>query len=607
MIQDIKPIDRVYEKVIGKDAPIDYLMGQELTLLLKLSNRIKKYKAKNDVSEGFRLAVLGSYSIQHFVSMLDAFLMGQGIETEIYEGEYDGIRMDVLDESSAFYAFKPQMVLLMMDHRDIKVYPGVLQDAKDVDVLLNETLSSFENVWSRIKAGAPGCQILQTNIVLPPLRPLGNLEAGVHYSSTEFLRRLNSRLCTDHPDGVTIVDMEYLASYFGKKAWFDYSSYFLTKAGFCPDALPLICSGFARLISSARGKVYKCLVMDLDNTLWGGVVGDDGYDGIELDPHNAVGEAYRHFQSYIKALKDRGVILAVCSKNNEDTAKEPFEKNPDMILKLSDISCFVANWEDKARNIKDIAAMLNIGVDSLVFVDDNPAEREIVKNYLPQVYVVDLPEDPAYYAMALEESNAFSWIEITKEDIERSGTYAANEQRKELMESFVDYDEYLKALDMSASTGAPEGAQMKRFSQLINKSNQFNLRTRRYSEEQLLAMSSDGVHRLIYVDLNDKFSSYGIISCIILEKRGDECFIDTWLMSCRVLKRGVENLALDCVVRAAKEMDCSRLVGEYLPTAKNKMVENFYPSLGFAPLGDGMYELKISDYEAKDYYIELVS
>ncbi|MBQ3786387.1 MAG: HAD family hydrolase [Lachnospiraceae bacterium] len=606
-MSEVKPIDRVYEKVIAKDAPIDYLMGQELTLLLKLSNRIKKYKAKNDIHGTFRLAVLGSYSIQHFVSMLDAFLMGLGIDTEIYEGEYDGIRMDVLDDDSAFYAFKPDMVLLMMDHRDIKVYPQVLQDEKSVDELVSQVMSGFDTIWSRIKKCAPGCQILQTNIVLPPLRPLGNLEAGVPYSDTEFLRRINSKLATAHPDGVTIVDMEYLASYFGKKGWFDYSSYFLTKAGYSPDALPLVCSAFARLIASARGKVYKCLVMDLDNTLWGGVVGDDGYDGIELDPHNAVGEAYRHFQQYIKALKDRGVILAVCSKNNEDTAKEPFEKNPDMILKLSDISCFVANWEDKAQNIKNIATMLNIGVDSLVFVDDNPAEREIVKNYLPQVCVVDLPEDPAYYAMALEESNAFSWIEITEEDIKRSGTYAANEQRKELMESFVDYDEYLKALDMSASVGAPEGAQMKRFAQLINKSNQFNLRTIRYSEEQLLAMKDDGIHRLIYVDLNDKFSSYGIISCIILEKRGDDCFIDTWLMSCRVLKRGVENLALDTVVNAAKKMGCSRLVGEYIPTPKNKMVENFYPSLGFGSLGDGKYELKLSDYEVKDFHIELIT
>ncbi|MBR6328019.1 MAG: HAD family hydrolase [Lachnospiraceae bacterium] len=602
-MSDKELLEELNTKVMEGRAEVSDLAITEVTLLLKLANRLKKYKRDHEAPEALRLAVLGSYSIQHFTGVLDVFLKGMGIDTVIYEGEYDGIRMDVLDRGSAFYAFKPQVVLLMMDHRDVRVRPAVLTGLSDVQTLADEFVRDLKNLWGAIKEGAPGCSIFQTNFPTPIERPLGNLEGSEAYSLRLFLSRINLMLAGDRPDGVSVIDMEYISSCIGKKAWFDYPSYFLTKAGFSPDCLPRVAAAFARSIGANRGKIYKCLVMDLDNTIWGGVVGDDGYDGIELDPHNAVGEAYRHFQKYVLELKKRGVILAVCSKNDEEVAKEPFEKNRDMILSLEDISCFIANWEDKARNIKEIARRLNIGTDSLVFVDDNPAERQIVRTYLPEVLTVELPEDPAYYATALEECDAFSWASITPEDISRVGTYAANAKREELMDSFVDYDEYLRALEMSASLGEPEGAKMKRFAQLINKSNQFNLRTVRYSEEELEAMKKAG-DTLIYTELEDRFSEYGIISCIILKKQGEECFVDTWLMSCRVLKRGVEYLDLDEVVKKAKAMGCSVLVGEYIPTKKNGMVRDFFPSLGFKERSENIYELKLSDYKKMDYYID---
>ena len=595
-------LDQIYEKVIAGQADASYLMGQELTLLLKLSTRIKKHRAEAGQG-GCKIAVLGSYSIQHFCMMLDAFLLGMGINAGIYEGEYDGIKSDVLAGDSDFYKFEPDMVLLLMDHRDIQGFPVCLEEEEAIDRKLKDTMGGFRILWDRIREKLPGCQIFQTNIVLPTERPLGNLEGGTNYSHTEFLRRINHELAVSRPDSVSIVDMEYIASYIGKKLWFDHASYFMSKSGYSADALPMVCAAFARLIAASKGKVYKCLVLDLDNTIWDGVVGDDGYDGINLDPHDAVGEAYRYFQRYLLGLRERGVILAVCSKNDEQTAKEPFEKNPDMILKLSDIACFVANWDDKANNIKRIASSLNIGTDSLVFADDNPAEREIVRQYLPEVLVIDLPEDPSYYARAVDESNAFSWIELTKEDIDRTGTYAANTMREELMESFVDYDEYLKALDMQAEVGEPEGSRMKRFAQLINKSNQFNLRTIRYSEEELLSMKEDPDTKLIYVDLKDKFSEYGLISCVILKITGEECFIDTWLMSCRVLKRGVELLAYDAVYEAAKAWGCTRIRGEYIPTKKNGMVKDFYPGLGFKDCGDGTYLAELADYHRGKFYI----
>lgn len=602
-MSDKEFLTNVMDRIVSGSIDASELSGLDITILLKLANRVKKYK--KDKAEGnVRIAVLGSYSIQHFIGVLDVFLTGLGIDASIYEGEYDGIQMDVLDSNSAFYAFKPEIVLLLMDDRDIKVSPQCFSEDEEVEELVKSQMAYFNRLYECIKEGCPGCQILHTNIALPMYRALGNLEGGCGYSRTDFLRRINHNLAVGHPGYVTIVDMEYISSYIGKKTWFDFSSYFLTKAGYSADCLGMVCSSFARQIAAIRGKVYKCLVMDLDNTLWGGVVGDDGWDGIQLDPHNAVGEAYRFFQKYILELKKRGVILAVCSKNEADIAKEPFEKNNDMILKLSDIACFVANWEDKAGNIQRIAKELNIGVDSLVFVDDNPAEREIVKNYVPQCLVIDMPEDPAYYVTALEESNAFSWAELTKEDISRSDSYVANREREQLLDSFVDYGEYLRALNMKAVVKTPEGAGISRFVQLINKSNQFNLRTQRYSEAQILAMMEDDSYRLISVDLSDKFSEYGIICCIILKKNGADCFVDTWLMSCRVLKRGVEDLAFNAVVATAREMGCEQIIGEYIPTKKNKMVEKFYQGLGFKEISEYNYVFKVSEFEIRENYIE---
>ncbi len=601
-MSDRKPIDELYEKIISGQADASYLMKQDLPLLLKLSGRIRK-KKDTDKETDLKIAILGSYSIQHFSMMLEMFLLGMGISASIYEGEYNGIRMDVLNSDSEYYRFRPDLTLLLMDHRDIRCLPECLQEEAETDSMLRETMTIFTALWEKIKENLPSCQIFQTNLVIPPEQPLGNLEAGAGYSHSEYFRRINRELAVNHPDGVCIVDMESEAACLGKRIWFDHASYFMNKSGFSADALPAVCANFARLIGGVRGKVYKCLVLDLDNTLWDGVVGDDGSEGINLDPHDAVGEAYRYFQSYLKELKKRGVILAVCSKNDEDTAKEPFEKNQDMILSLSDISCFVANWDDKAQNIKRIASQLNIGTDAMVFVDDNPAERDIVRRYLPEVLVVDMPDDPSYYARAVDETKAFSWPQITKEDLERTGTYAANAKRDELKESFVDYDEYLKALDMRAAVGEPDKAQIKRFSQLINKSNQFNLRTKRYTEEEILSMREDPAVKLIYVDLKDRFSEYGIISCIILKKTADECFIDTWLMSCRVLKRGVELLALDAVYKAAVDWGCSKIRGEYIPTKKNKMVEGFYSDLGFASCGDGTYEMLTKAYNKGTFFI----
>lgn len=522
----------------------------DLMEFLRLIRRAEKRSLYADAEKKLRIAVLGVASIQYVVKGVRYLLYRQyGIDGEFYEGDYNGIAKTLMDENSEYYAFRPEVTILLSD-----------SDTVDIDF--------YQNLWKRM----PG-YILQTNFVMPNITALGNLEANVVFSQSYRIAEANLELVRRKHANVTILDLNGLASRIGTDRWFDYPAYFLTKQGFCLDFLPEVCGLIVRQLGALTGKTRKCVVLDLDNTLWGGVVGDDGWDGIRLDPNDPVGEAYRFFQKYLLDLKARGVILAVCSKNEQDIAEEPFEKNINMILRRSDIACFVANWQDKATNLRTIAQMLNIGTDSLVFFDDNPAEREIVRTNLPEVLVIDVPQDPAYYAKVLSDAGAFDWLQITREDMTRAATYQSNRSREQLLQQSVDYDAYLAALEMKYDIGFLDKKRVPRFTQLINRSNQFNLRTQRYTESQIEEMLADPSYKLIYAELTDRFDYYGLISCVIL--KGD--FIDTWVMSCRVLKRRVENKMMEFIL----EHTHGPLLGEYLPTVKNKMVEQLYPQLGF--------------------------
>lgn len=571
----------------------------DYTNILKLSRKLKKLNLQQ--SDKFKIAVLGSYSIQNFVMVLKLFLVSEGIEASIYEGEYNGINMDILNKNSPLYEFSPNIVIILSDYRDIKTFPELFSDTTTVDNFVKKNVEYYHSLWDNIST-IKGCHIFQSNIVLPLERSLGNLEQNYYFSTRNYFNLINIGLMKYRTNNVTLVDLDYIASCIGKKQWFDPSAYVLNKAGFSIQYIGVVCEAFAKQISVLCGNVKKCLVLDLDNTLWGGVVGDEGYDGIQVDPNSPVGEAYLAFQKYILNLKNRGVILAVCSKNDINTAKEPFEKNTNMILKLNDFSMFVANWEDKAGNIRKISKELSIGLDSMVFFDDNPAEREIIKMFLPQVTVIDVPNDPAYYAQALELVSPFEWIQITSEDIKRSDSYVQNSKRAKLENEFTDYNEYLNALQMEGIVEELSNNQVERFSQLINKSNQFNLRTQRYSEAVINDLLHDKNYKLLSISLKDKFSNYGIISCVILKKSGHNCLIDTWVMSCRVLKRGVEDFAFISMSEVAKSWNCTQLVGEYIPSKKNSMVKEFYTKLGFKVSKDIMFQ---TDKESSIYLYDL--
>ena len=347
----------------------------------------------------------------------------------------------------------------------------------------------------------------------------------------------------------------------------------------------------------------KCVVCDLDNTLWGGVVGDDGLEGIELGELGD-GAAFTALQRWLKELKDRGILLCVCSKNEEATAKEPFEKHPDMVLKLEDISVFIASWQDKAANIRLIQKTLDIGMDSLVFLDDNPFEREAVKSLIPEICVPNLPEDPAEYLPYLQNLNLFETASFSDEDSKRTEQYHAEFGRVSLQKQFSSYEDYLKSLDMTAEAQPFNGFWFPRIAQLTQRSNQFNLRTVRCTEADIAALAADSRYVTFYFTLKDKFGDYGLISVVVLEKRESSLFINQWLMSCRVLKRGMEEFIANKLISTALKLGYKTVTGEYLPTKKNAMVADLYKRLGFTPLENGLFIAEIKSYTPHTTYIK---
>jgi FkbH-like protein len=545
-----------------------------------------------------RVAVLGSTTTSQLTAFLDLFLFARNIEAELYEAPYGTFRQEILDPASDLHRFRPQIVFLATTRRDAGHLPQP-SDTLDavqaaVDAELNDWLMLWQAAHDRL-----GCQVIQNNFDAPPWRAFGNFEMSHAAAPGNFIDRVNRELRARAPRWVTIHDLDGLAASIGRWNWGDDRFFHLAKLPCAPECLVPYTHDVAALVAAHLGRSRKCLVLDLDNTLWGGVIGDDGVAGITLGQGDAVGEAYVAFQRYAKALCDRGVILAVCSKNTEANAREPFEKRPEMVLRLDDISCFVANWDDKAANLHRIAQQLNIGVDSLVFVDDNPAERALVRRLLPDVAVPEMPVDPADYIRAVEQHRYFEVVSLSSEDFQRTAYYRANAERQHAGSSGADLDEFLRSLEMRAWIGPIGATDLDRTVQLIGRSNQFNLTTRRHSAADVQRMLASPEWVTCVVKLSDRFGDNGLISVLLARQRDDALDIDTWLMSCRVLKRGVEQFLLNHLVAIARQRGLNRLTGEYIPTAKNTLVQHHYPGLGFALVHAGedgrtSWELKVA-------------
>lgn len=588
--------------------------------LLSLGSKFKKiediYRQNHrETLVSKKIAILSSVTTHHFVSTLRLFCYQHGIAPIFYEGEYDGIAMELMNPDSKVFSFKPDILFLLTYHTDIKDYPRLFSTEEEIRQWVTQKVQHYQGFWN-LANEIEGCHIFQTLFVIPIYRQLGNLEANYAFSASNCLRLLNLELIRQRPPYVTFIDMDYLASVFGKYKWFSDANYYMSKQGFSFDAAGLVCYALTRLVASHIGKMKKCLALDLDNTLWGGIIGDDGLQGININPSNAVGEAYLAFQKYLKRLKERGVILAICSKNEEDVAKLAFTEHPDMILHLDDIACFVANWNDKITNLRQISELLNIGLDSIVFFDDNPAEREIVKQFLPDVEVINVPEDPALYVRVLETAMCFEWVQLSHEDVVRSDSYVIDRKRSQLQVSCIDYDSYLQSLEMKGKVGLVGLMETTRFTQLINKTNQFNLRTKRYSEATVEQIRNDiNKWALVYLNLTDRFGNYGIMSSVVIQRIESIAFIDTWVMSCRVLKRGLESVAFNTICEVAMKWGCDWLVGEYLPTKKNRMVSTLLAEMGFEQCPAGwfpqsepegtVYRYKVSDFCSRSHFIEI--
>jgi len=527
-----------------------------------------------------RLAMLGGYSLYPLREFIEHLCEVESLPIELWQGDYDNYVSEIMDDGNELHAFAPQVVFLLPAERRC-VYTGKLTDPRSlaqtaaqhvVDSLLELTQKAHEKT---------GAEIITTNFMLPARHDLGAFRARTLGSDWSFRKWVNLELGLAAPPYLHICDWEFLAHRLGGLAACDERSWFESKQPGSPALLVALAREAAQLILALRRAPKKVLVLDLDNTLWGGVVADDGLEGIELGDTSPRGEAFKAFQKYIASLKQRGVLLAVCSKNDLARAAEPFEKHPDMVLKMEDFVCFQANWEPKSENLRAMASELNLGLDSLVFVDDNPAEIEIVRQFVPEVTTILLGPNPSDYVAQLADCRLFEPRSITGEDAERTSQYRSAAQRQALEASVTDMAAYLETLQMEAIITEFTPVDVPRLSQLINKSNQFNLTTRRRSEAEVIAVMNAPEEIGFSVRLKDRFGDHGLISIVVGTHAGETLQIDTWLMSCRVLKRGVEAEVLNELVRLAKVLNCQRLLGTFLPTPKNEMVRDFYGQMGF--------------------------
>lgn len=565
--------------------------------------QLKKNCARTpETPDGTRFALLGDCATQLLATAIRGYALEMNLPLRVFEADYDQIDAQLMDTGSEFYAFAPETVLLYRCTE--KLYERFVRTPLDARAAFAETeIEKIRAEWARVQHGT------KADILFFAFLPMDDGVFGSYAlrEGSAFpyqLLKLNYLLAeaAREAGNVRLIDLEPIRAHMGYDAFHDPKLYAIAKMPISTQALPAVASRVVDAILARKGRFHKCAIVDLDNTLWGGVIGDDGLEGIQIGELGQ-GHAFTEFQTWLKELKNRGVMLAVCSKNDEANAKEPFLRHPEMVLKLDDFSAFVANWEDKASNIRRIQKELNIGLDSMVFFDDNPFERNLVRTMLPDVEVPELPEDPAEYTAFARMQNLFDTNSYSDEDRVRTERYLAEKSRTELSAGIDNYDDYLKALGMKAVCAPFDAFHIPRIAQLTQRSNQFNLRTVRYSEQEIEEIAANPRYVTRYYTLRDRFGEHGLIAVVILEKRENELFVNEWLMSCRVLKRGMEQFIADSILRAAREAGVARVVGEYIPTPKNAMVKDLYASMGFRPLGDGLYEARVDDYQNHQTFI----
>lgn len=567
-------------------------------------NELKKI-LKNDNSglPVLKLALLGDTATQFLATAIKGIGIERGYNIDLFESEYNQIEQQIFDPTSELNSFDAQFVVVFQStHKLNEKYS--LMPSDSWGTLAEQRIEFVKTICEVIKV-----PVIYFNYSEIEDTVFGSYANKVSNSFSYQVRKLNYELMnlTQAFSNLFICDLAGLQNKFGRDFIFNPSIYTSTEMILSLDAVPYVASRVMDIVAALQGKVKKCLILDLDNTLWGGIIGDDGLEGIELGHGLGIGKAFSEFQMWIKKLKNRGIIICVCSKNDEAKAKEPFEKHPDMILKLEDISVFIANWESKVDNIRMIQKILNIGFDSMVFLDDNPFERNVIRENISGIIVPELPEDPAYYLEYLYSLNLFETASYSVADKDRTKQYQVQAERVAFSKTFANEDDYLKSLNMVSKVEGFNNFNIPRVAQLSQRSNQFNLRTVRYSDVDIKALSEDSNSICLAFSLEDKFGDNGLIAVVIMKKQDAETlFIDTWFMSCRVLKRGMENFTLNTIVSAAKNKGYKKIIGEYLPTPKNEMVKDHYANLGFTKIKEAetaKFLLEVENYETKSCFI----
>ncbi|MDL2219659.1 HAD-IIIC family phosphatase [Ruminococcaceae bacterium OttesenSCG-928-O06] len=556
-----------------------------------------------------KVAVLGGSTTQDVCSLLELFLLDGGIRPQFYQSEFGQYWQDAVFPPQALCDFAPDVVFVHTSLRNLATRPAPGMAAAEVTQMLDDEMARLTQMWQAL-AEQFDCPVIQNNFEPPFYRLMGNRDAWDAGGLTHYVHQLNGRLykyAAAHPS-FYIHDIHYLAAEYGLSRWADPAAWHLYKYALAPAAIPAFAANLSHIILSLYGRNKKALVMDLDNTLWGGVVGDDGVEGLEIGHETPMGEVFSEFQQYVKDHRRLGVVLAVNSKNQPENALAGLA-HPEGTLREEDFAVVCANWQPKDRNLAAIADALNLGVDALAFVDDNPAERELVRQAGLGAAVPEVTR-PEEYIHVLDQSGFFETTVFSAEDAARADMYRQNAQRQSQQAQFADYDAFLQSLAMRGAIRPFEPLYLPRITQLTNKSNQFNLTTRRYTENELQAMAENPAFICLYGKLEDRFGDNGVVSVVAAEAEAGALHIRLWLMSCRVLKRGMEQAMMDALAARAAARGIKQLVGYYYKTAKNQMVQDFYAEFGFqkvaeTPEGDSEWRLELSAYRPQNRWIKV--
>jgi FkbH-like protein len=551
-----------------------------------------------------KLALLGDSATQLLAQAIRGAGYAQKMDINVYDANYSQVDRQILDISSDLYKFQPDItVIFESGQKMLHSYNQTVEESRInfADNKLNYIQKLYDVLQNNLKT-----KIIYLNYPEINDQIFGNFGNKIKSSFIFQLRKLNyllSEFASENP-GFNICDISTIQNQLGRNQFFSCPLYISSDLVLNLDAISNVAESIVKITAAFQGKIIKCIILDLDNTIWGGVIGDDGPDNIKIGSLG-IGKAFTEFQYWLKKLQQRGIILCICSKNFESVAKEPFEKHPDMVLRLKDIAVFIANWDNKADNIQRIQKMLNIGFDSMVFLDDNPFERNLVDQAIPDIIVPEMPDDPAEYLEYLYSLNLFETASFSKDDLNRTEQYQKESERLAAQTTFLNENDYLKSLNMLSVVKPFDSFSIPRIAQLSQRSNQYNLRTVRYTEDEIRLISSSDRYKTFSFTLEDRFGDNGLICVVILEEiQSKELFIDSWFMSCRVMNRGMDNFVLNTIVDFAISNGYISLKGEYIPSAKNELVKDHYSNLGFIEQGN-YWLLEIVSFKHKECFIAL--